>query len=150
MTEGQWDAEFRPRVVPRAAYVLAALIALTGIVVAILNNRTSGAILRVADQIAMAGLAFALAGVIAFVLGRPRLRVGRAGLSVRNVFDDRLIPWPEVVDFTFPPGKRWARVDLQAYEYVPVLAIQLADRQRAVEAMETVRALMARYRPDLD
>lgn len=144
-TEG-WDAEFRPRLVPRLAWGVATLIALAGIVVGVLNNRSSGAIIRAADQVAMAGLAIVLAGVIVAVLTRPRLRVGPAGLGVRNVLDERLIPWSEVIDFSFPPGRRWARVDLQAHEYVPVLAVQVADRERAVDAMDTVRELMARYR----
>jgi hypothetical protein len=38
-------------------------------------------------------------------------------------------------------------VDLAYNEYVPVLAVQVADRQRAVAAMDTIRDLMARYRP---
>jgi len=29
------------------------------------------------------------------------------------------------------------------------MAIQAADRDRAVDAMDTVRSLLARYRPDL-
>jgi hypothetical protein len=151
MTEkgADWDVEFRPRLVPRLAYALAALIVLAGVVVAVLNNRSSGAILRAADQVAMAGLATVLAAALLVVLARPRLRVGPAGLAVRNVVDEKVIPWSKVVDFSFPAGKRWARVDLQAYEYVPVLAIQSADRERAVDAMDTVRELMVRYRPDL-
>ena len=150
MTEkgADWDVEFRPRLVPRLAYALAALIVLAGVVVAALNNRSSGAILRAADQVAMAGLATVLAAALLVVLARPRLRVGPAGLAVRNVVDEKVIPWAKVVDFSFPAGKRWARVDLQAYEYVPVLAIQSADRERAVDAMDTVRELMVRYRPD--
>ena len=144
-----WDVEFRPRLVPRVALAVAALIATIGIVVAVINNRASGANWRGVDQVAIGGLALVLAGAIAYVLTRPRLRVGAAGLEVRNVLDDRVIPWSQVVDFSFPAGKRWARVELEAYEYVPVLAVQSADRDRAVEAMDTVRALMARYRPDL-
>ena len=49
---------------------------------------------------------------------------------------------------SFPKGARWARVDIAHYEYVPVLAIQSFDRV-AVAAMETVRTLMVRYRPDV-
>ena len=143
-----WDVEFRPRLVPRVALAVAALIATIGIVVAVINNRASGANWRGVDQVAIAGLAVVLAGAIAYVLTRPRLRVGAAGLEVRNILDDRVIPWSQVVDFSFPAGKRWARVDLEAYEYVPVLAVQSADRERSIEAMDTVRALMARYRPD--
>ena len=147
-TTSGWDAEFRPRLVPRVALAVAALIATVGIVVAVLNNRASGANWRGVDQIAIGGLALVLAAVIGVVLTRPRLRVGPAGLEVRNVLDARAIPWSQVVDFSFPAGKRWARVDLEAHEYVPVLAVQAADRGRAVEAMDTVRALMVRYRPD--
>ena len=40
-------------------------------------------------------------------------------------------------------------MDIAHYEYVPVLAIQSFDRERAVAAMETVRTLMVRYRPDV-
>jgi hypothetical protein len=35
--------------------------------------------------------------------------------------------------------------DLDSNEYVPVVAIQSVDREHAVEAMDTVRELMARY-----
>ena len=143
-----WDAEFRPRLVPRLALAFAAIFGTVGIVVAVLNNRSSGANWRGLDQIAIGGLALVLAGAVAVIMTRPRLRVGPAGLEVRNVLEPRLIPWPQVVDFSFPAGKRWARVELEAYEYVPVLAVQSADRDRAVEAMDTVRTLMARYQPD--
>ncbi|MGI9124311.1 MAG: PH domain-containing protein [Mycobacterium sp.] len=124
---------------------VAGLIAVAGIIVAIFNNRSSGAVLRPADQIAMAGLALVLAGAI-LVLTRPRLKAGPNGLAVRNLLDYRVVPWSDVVDFSFPPGKRWARVELQANEYIPVVAVQSIDRERAVVAMDTVREMMARYR----
>ncbi len=149
MTE-VWDAEFRPRLVPRLAWAAAGSLALAGILVGVFNDRSSGAFLRVADQVAYAGLAVVLAGAIVAVLTRPRLRVGPSGLAVRNVLEERLIPWSDVVDIYFPVGKRWPRVELQAYEYVPVLAIQSFDRDRAVDAMDTVRKLMARYQPEKD
>lgn len=147
MTEG-WDAEFRPRRLPRVAWAVAGVLALAGILVGIFNNRSSGAFIRTADQVAYAGLAVVLAAVIVALATRPRLRVGPAGLAVRNILDERFIAWPDVVDIAFPAGKRWPRVELQAYEYVPLLAIQSFDRDRAVDAMDTVRDLMVRYRPD--
>lgn len=141
-----WDVVLRPRRVPLLARVTAAVIAVAGVLVAVFNNRASGAYLRVADQVAMAGIAFILAAAV-LLLTRPRLKVGRQGLAVRNVLDYRLIPWREVVDVSFPPGRRWARIDLDNDEYMPVLAIQAIDKQRAVEAMDTVRDLMDRYHP---
>ena len=41
------------------------------------------------------------------------------------------------------------RVDLPDDEYVPVMAIQAVDKERAVDAMDRVRGLLARYRPDI-
>mgnify|MGYP000358446773 FL=1 len=87
-----------------------------------------------------------LAGVV-LLFTRPRLRVGPAGLSVRNLLGDKLAPWADVVDVSFPAGARWARVDLPHDEYVPMMAIQAVDKGRAVQAMDTVRALMAEYQP---
>ena len=83
------------------------------------------------------------------LFARPRLRVGRPGLSVRNLLGDRLVPWSEVVGVSFPAGSRWARIDLPDDEYIPLMAIQAVDKDRAVDAMDTVRSLLARYRPDL-
>ncbi len=142
--QGEWDVTLRSRLTPLLAGIAAVLIAAAGIVVAVFNNRASGAYLRPSDQVAMAGLALLIAGAV-LLLTRPRLKVGPTGLAVRNVLGYRMVPWSEVVDVSFPPGKRWARVDLDYHEYVPVLAIQVNDRQRAVEAMDTVRALMDRY-----
>lgn len=144
--DGSWDAVFKPRTMSRAAYAVAALIAVAGITVAVFNDRSSGAILRTADQVAMGGLALLLAGSM-LLLTRPRCKVGPAGLAVRNILEYRLIPWSQVVDVSFPPGRRWARIDLPANEYVPVVAIQSVDREYAVTAMDTIREAMDRYRP---
>jgi len=54
-----------------------------------------------------------------------------------------------VVGVSFPAGRRWARIDLPDDEYIPLMAIQAVDKERAVDAMDTVRSLLARYRPDL-
>jgi hypothetical protein len=144
-TDGEWDAVFKPHRMSLIAHGVAASIAVIGVVVAMINNEASGAYLRPADQVAMAGIALLLAGAV-LLLTRPRLKVGPSGLAVRNILEYRVIPWAEVVDFSFPPGRRWARVDLAAHEYQPVAAVQMIDRERAVAAMDTVRDLMDRYR----
>ena len=102
-------------------------------------------VFQTADQVAMALLGVVIAGVV-LLFARPRLRIGAAGLSVRNLLGDKLVPWTDVVDVSFPPGARWARVDLPDDEYIPLMAIQAVDKSRAVEAMDTVRALMDKYR----
>jgi Bacterial PH domain len=144
-----WDVELRPRLTPLFAYAAAFLIAAAHIVVGLLlKTKSSGVIFQTADQIAIALLGLVIAGVV-LLLARPRLRVGPAGLSVRNLLGDRLIPWSDTVGVSFPAGSSWARIDLPDDEYIPVMAIQAVDKDRAVDAMDSVRALLTRYRPDL-
>ncbi len=144
-----WDVELRPHLTPLFAYAAAFLIATVHIVAGLLlKTQTSGVIFQTADQVALALLGLVIAGAV-LLLARPRLRVGPAGLSVRNVLGDRLIPWSDVVGVSFPVGSRWARVDIPDDEYVPVMAIQAVDKDRAVAAMDAVRSLVVRYRPDL-
>jgi hypothetical protein len=144
-----WDVELRPHLTPVFVYVAAFLIAATHIAVGVLlKAASSGVIFQTADQVAMAVLGLVIAGAL-LLFARPALRVGPAGLSVRNLLGYRLIPWSEVVGVSFPAGNRWARIDLPDDEYVPVMAIQAVDKDRAVAAMDTVRSLLARYRPDL-
>jgi Bacterial PH domain len=144
-----WDVELRPHWTPLFAYAAAFLIATLHIVVGLLlKMNSSGVIFQTSDQVAMAVLGLIIAGGV-LLFARPRLRVGPQGISVRNLLGDRLVPWSEVVGVSFPAGHRWARVDLPDDEYIPVMAIQAVDKDRAVDAMDTVRSLLARYRPDL-
>jgi hypothetical protein len=148
-TQNSWDVQIRPRLTPYFAYAAAFVIAAVHIVVGLLLKiKSSGVIFQTADQVAMAGLGLVLAALV-LLFARPRLRVGPAGLSVRNVLGDRLVAWSDVVGVSFPPGARWARIDLPDDEYIPLMAIQAVDKDRAVDAMDTVRTLLARYRPDL-
>jgi hypothetical protein len=144
-----WDVELRPHLTPLFAYAAAFLIAISLIVVGVLlKMNSSGVIFQTSDQVAMAALGLIIAGGV-LLFARPRLRVGPQGISVRNLLGDRLVSWSEVVGVSFPAGHRWARVDLPDDEYIPVMAIQAVDKDRAVNAMDTVRSLLARYRPDL-
>jgi Bacterial PH domain len=147
-TQDSWDVQIRPRLTPYFAYAAAVVILAAHIAIGLLLKiKSSGVIFQTADQVAMAGLGVVLAGLV-LLFARPRLRVGPTGLSVRNVLSDRLVPWSQVDGVSFPQGARWARIDLPDDEYIPLMAIQAVDKGRAVEAMDTVRSLMARYRPD--
>ena len=149
MTRDGWDVVLRPHVTPLVAYVVATVVAVVAVLAGVfMRIASTGVVFRVADQVAVAGVGIIVAGAI-LLLARPRLRVGPAGLAVRNLLGYRVIPWSDVVDVSFPIGARWARVDLPDYEYVPVLAIQAVDRERAVTAMDTVRELTGKYRSDV-
>jgi len=145
-----WDLEVRPHLTPYFAYGAAAMILAAHVAVGVLLKIAStGVIFQTADQVAIALLGAVIAGVVS-LFARPRLRIGASGVAVRNLLGYRLIPWSEVVGVSFPVGARWARVDLPDDEYVPVLAIQAVDKNRAVDAMDRVRDLVVRYRPDIN
>ena len=145
-----WDLEVRPHLTPYFAYGAAALILAIHVAVgALLKISSTGVIFQTADQVAIALLGVVIAGFVSLV-ARPRLRIGAPGVAVRNLFGYKLIPWSDVVGVSFPRGARWARVDLPDDEYVPVLAIQAVDKNRAVDAMDRVRGLLAQYRPDIN
>ncbi|UXA20229.1 PH domain-containing protein [Mycobacterium sp. SMC-4] len=146
MSADDWDVEVRPFLTPLFAYGAAAIIIAAHVAVGVLLKAAStGVLFTTADQVGIAALGLVIGGFVS-LFARPRLRVGPPGVAVRNLFGYRLIPWNEVVDISFHPGARWARVDLPDDEYVPVMAIQAVDRKRAVESMDTVRALVDRYR----
>jgi Bacterial PH domain len=126
-----------------AAYIAAFVIATAHIVVGLLLKiEATGVYFQTADQVAMGLLGVLIAGGV-LLFARPRLRADASGLFVRNLLGEKHIPWSDVVGVSFPAGSRWARVDLPDDEYVPVFAIQAVDKERAVDAMDAVRAIMA-------
>lgn len=128
-------------------WIVAIIIVAIHVVVSfLLTIRASGVIFRTYDRAAVVVLGLIVAGAL-LLLTRARVRVGESGVSVRNALGDRLIPWSQVVGVTFPPGKRWARLELPDDEYIPLVAIQSADKEHAVAAMRSLRSLVARYRP---
>jgi hypothetical protein len=150
VTTPTYDLEVKPHLTPYFAYGAAFLIAAAHIAVGfLLKVGSSGVIFRTADQVAI-GVLGVIIGCLVLMFARPRLRVGPDGLFVRNLLGYRLIPWTDVVDVSFPKGARWARVDLPDDEYVPLMAIQSVDKERAVDAMDAVRALVARYRAEVN
>ncbi len=152
MTAGDdtWDLDVKPHLTPYFVYLAAFLIAAAHITVGfLLKIGSSGVLFRTSDQIAMGVLGVVLGGLLLF-FARPRVRAGVSGIAVRNLLGYKLIPWSEVVDVSFPRGARWARVDLADDEYTPIMAIQAVDKERAVDAMDALRALLDRYRPDLN
>ncbi|HUM00489.1 MAG TPA: PH domain-containing protein [Mycobacterium sp.] len=142
-----WELQVRPHLTPYFAYGAAIVILAAHVAVGVLLKvGSTGVVFQTADQIAIAGLGVVIACAV-LLFARPRLRAGKAGLAVRNLLNEKLIAWPDVVDVSFPVGARWARVDLPDDEYIPLMAIQRVDKERAVAAMDAVRELASRYTP---
>ena len=142
-----WELQVRPHLTPYFAYGAAIVILAAHVAIGVMLKASStGVVFQTADQVAMVGLGVVIAGIV-LLFARPRLRVGRSGLAVRNMLGEKLITWSEVADVSFPVGARWARVELADDEYIPLMAIQAVDKERAVAAMDNVRELLSTYRP---
>lgn len=130
---------------PRKVRVLASIgavifVAVFTVVATLLRNTPTGVYFYLSDQIAMIGIGVLLAcGSLMFA--RPRVRADLDGVEVRNMLGSKRFAWSEVESVSFPDGSAWARIELPDDEYVPVLAVQAIDGERAVAAMRELRRL---------
>jgi hypothetical protein len=136
----------RPRKMLISSWVGAVVtVALFVAIAVVLRGDHTGVYFRFADQVALVLLGLFIAGGL-LLLARPRVRADAEGIEVRNILVTRRLPWSLVLRVAFPDGASWARLDLPDDEYLPVLAIQAVDGQRAVDAITRVRALHTRSR----
>lgn len=92
------------------------------------------------DQTAMIGLGvLAALGILAFT--RPRVRADADHVQIRNVVGNFDLPWSAVRAVRFDRNSAWAMLELHDDETVPVHALQAADKEYAVEAVRSLRAL---------
>lgn len=123
-----------------AAPLAAVLVAAFTVVAIFLKDSDTGVRFHTSDQVAMVGIGVILALAVLWSTW-PRVRADAAGIEVRNLLGPRRYPWSEVRAVSFPDGARWARLELPADEYIPMLAIQSLDGDRAVTAMRELRHL---------
>jgi cytochrome c biogenesis protein CcdA len=100
---------------------------------------------RTSDQVAMVGLGLVLAAGILF-LGRSRVDADADGVRVRNVVVRHELPWQAVRAVRFERKSAWASLLLENDDEISILAVQAVDKERAVRAVEGLRALHAAAR----
>jgi hypothetical protein len=124
--------------------LLAAAVVLVGAFVALTlpDNSTGVVAFGTVDQLAVAGIGVVLgAGVL--LLGRSRVDAAAEGIRIRNLAITHELPWTAVRAVAFDPKSSWASLVLRNGDEVSLLAVQAADRERAVQAVEGLRALLA-------
>ena len=99
----------------------------------------------VVDQVGIAGLGLVLGAGIA-LLGRSRVAADAEGIRIRNVAMTRELSWRSVRSVRFDKKSAWASLLLENGDETAVLAVQAADREHAVRAVEGLRALHASAR----
>lgn len=92
------------------------------------------------DQIAMVGLG--VFGALAFLLfTRPKVEADGHGVRVQNVIGSYQLPWEVVRGVRFDRGAPWASLELHDDDLVPMVALQAADKELAVEGVRALRRL---------
>jgi hypothetical protein len=97
------------------------------------------------DQWAMTGLGV-LGALGILTLTRPRVVADVNGVRIRNVIGGYQLPWEVVRAVRFERGAPWATLELQDDDVVAVMAVQAADKERAVVAVRELRALLDAHR----
>ncbi|ASW54702.1 PH domain-containing protein [Plantactinospora sp. KBS50] len=96
------------------------------------------------DQLAMVGLGvLAALGILLFT--RPRVEADDRGVRVRNIIGAYDLPWDVVKAVRFGRGSPWASLELYDDESVQLLAVQAADKERAVAGVRELRRLHERH-----
>jgi hypothetical protein len=130
----------RPRRVRRITVPIAIAFVVIFVVVAILlRSGSTGVQFGISDRISLVLIGIALAAGT-WVFGRARVVADAEGVEVRNLFFGQKVPWHTIKAVTFPDGAPWARLELPADEYIPVVAIQAFDGEHAVHAIRELRA----------
>ncbi|MEV4543710.1 PH domain-containing protein [Micromonospora echinaurantiaca] len=92
------------------------------------------------DQVAMIGLG--VFGALGFLLfTRPRVEADARGVRVRNVLGSYDLPWEVVRGVRFDRGAPWASLELHDDDLVPMVALQAADKELAVDGVRALRRL---------
>ncbi|WKD59231.1 PH domain-containing protein [Corynebacterium caspium] len=107
----------------------------------------TGAAVTTIDKWAFIGIGLVISVVCYIGLSRPRIRANSDGVEVRNFIGTRFYPWTVIYGLSFPRGSRMARLELPEFEFMPVWALQAADRNQIVEKITAFRALEAKYMP---
>jgi hypothetical protein len=137
--------------VPRRMRLVCGSVAVVVVVVMVvvgllLTSSSTGTVsFQTSDQVALSVLGV-LIGAGILLLGRSRVDADAEGVRVRNILATHRLPWDLVRAVRFEGGSAWATLALANGDELSVLALQAADKERAADAVEGLRALLAASR----
>jgi hypothetical protein len=152
MTQDQSPAGSAPTMVVRphriVIYASIATAVIVGTMLAVgilLRNSDAGVAFRPADQVGLIGIGLLFGVLIMVAAARPKLKVDETGIAARNIVGHRNYDWSVIHRVAFHEGAQWPTLELADDESYPLMAIQAMDRERALTAIQQLRALMDRY-----
>ncbi|MGY1836852.1 PH domain-containing protein [Blastococcus sp. SYSU DS0510] len=136
-----------PRRLRLVLAVVAGVVVLVAVLVALSLPSTENTVVAYGpvDQAAITGLGVLLGAGVLF-LGRSRVDADAAGIHVRNLVVHHDLPWTAVRAVRFERKSAWGSLALENGDEVSLLALQAADGEQAVRAVEGLRALHAAVR----
>ena len=124
------------------ALTAAVIVAVMVVVGLLLTHSSTGVVsFHTSDQVAMVVLGLILGGGI-LTLGRSRVDADARGIRVRNIVMTHALPWEMVRAVRFERRSAWATLLLANGDELALLAVQAGDGERAVVAVEGLRALL--------
>lgn len=141
-----WSVVVRPR---RLRWIsLGAAVFILGINlfsgVTLSGTTSNGGQLFSTDRWAVAGIG-AVFAALALLPWRFLVQADATRVRVRNLVGDVSIPWDVVERVRFDRKSVWASLELSNGELVPLLAVEIFDRQEAVSAARRLRNLHADF-----
>jgi hypothetical protein len=125
------------------AVVAAAIVVVMSYVALTLPSSSTGVVaFGPVDQVSVACLGV-LAGGGLLWFGRSRVDADADGIRWRNVAISHALPWTAVRAVRFDRKSPWATLLLRNHDEVALFAVQAVDSERAVAAVEGLRALLA-------
>lgn len=147
---GKWEREFTSPFLRRLAWIVVAFILAIHIFMAfIVAVGNTGVAVTFADQLGFVGIGLIFC-VPALGLLRPRVRVNSTGVEVRNVVNAQFYPWEIIYGLSFPASSKWARLELPDFEFVPMMALNVYDKNLIAQRVEQFRQCEDKYMPDED
>ena len=144
-----WEFEARSPHLKRVALIwIAVVMAVHIFMAAVVDVEFTGVTITGIDKFAFIGVGLLISVVSWVMLTRPRVRANEDGVQVTNFIGTRFYPWVLIYGLSFPKGSRTARLELPEFEYVPLWAIHVGDKERALGAVDQFRELEAKYMPE--
>jgi hypothetical protein len=138
----------QPHLTAKIAWAASAVVLVVFVITAVvMRHYNAGASFGAKDQVATVVIGVVVA-LLLIMPTYPRLIADEHEIRIRSFLGNyRVIPWNVVVDVRFPSKLRFAQLVLPGEETLAIYAVQRWDKDRAVEAMEGLRALFAATHP---
>ena len=143
----EWELEVSSPFLKKLAWILVVLVMAVHIFMAIVVAvGDTGVTVSSADRWVFIGIGLVFS-FVALSLLRPHVKVNSQGVEVRNIVNGQFYPWEIIHGLSFPQEAKWARLELPDFEFVPMMALNIYDKQLIAQRVEDFRQLEDRYMP---